>query len=77
LAVSSSVDLCAEGKGTMGSLPREVEPGVESPLVDLGAIPLSVLRRLDDTALRRSLGHVVEQVSFVRVSSDHGAERID
>lgn len=56
----------------MDSLPKGVEPGVESLLVDLGAVPLALLRQLDGTALRRSLGHAVEQATYVRVSADTG-----
>jgi hypothetical protein len=57
---------------------RDAEPGVESQLIDLSSVPLAVLR-LDDTALRRSLVHVVERIGLVHVSSDGGGgtERID
>lgn len=61
----------------MESFRSDVEPGVESQLVDLGAVPLAALRELDDTMLHLSLGHVLEQVRYVRVSSDSGTERVD
>jgi hypothetical protein len=62
----------------MDSFRSDVEPGVESQLVDLGAVPLAVLRELDDTMLHLSLGHVLEQARYVRVSAETGgAERVD
>ena len=61
----------------MDTFPRDAEPGVESQLVDLSEVPLAVLRELDGAAMRRSLVHVLEQTRYTRVSSDHGAERID
>jgi hypothetical protein len=73
-----SVDLYAEENAAMNTFPRDVEPGVESQLVDLGAVPLAVLRELDGTAIRRSLLHVVEQTGYPRANADQGgAERID
>jgi len=59
----------------MDSFPMVIEPGVDSPLVDLGAVPLAVLRELDSAALRRSLGHVVEQTRYVLVSSESSTTR--
>ena len=64
----------------MGSIRSDVEAGVESQLVDLGAVPLAVLRELDGTMLHRSLAHVLEQVRYGRVSADgggSGTERVD
>ena len=61
----------------MRSFRSDVEAGVESQLVDLGAVPLAVLRELDDTMLHRSLSHVLEQARYVRVSADAGTERVD
>lgn len=48
------------------------EPGVESQVVDLGALPLSMLRVIDGAALRRSLLHVAAQARYARISSEHG-----
>jgi FXSXX-COOH protein len=45
----------------MESFSTDTEPGVESELVDLGGVPLTVLRALDDTALHRAVRHVVDQ----------------
>jgi hypothetical protein len=57
---------------------RDLEPGVESQLVDLSEVPFAVLRELDDTAMRRSLLHVVEQLTYTPVRENQGnAERID
>lgn len=60
------------------SVPVAVEPTVESQLIDLGAVPLSVLRRLDGVILDRSLRHVVDKARHLMISADQGgAERID
>lgn len=60
------------------SVPAPVEPAVESPLVDLGAVPLSVLRQLGGALIERSMRYVVTEAGFVRVSADQGgAERVD
>jgi len=65
----------------METFARDVEPGVESQLVDLSEVPLVVLRKLDGAAMHRSLVHVVEQARYTRVSLDNSgggsAERID
>ncbi|MGH4016308.1 MAG: hypothetical protein ACRDSL_20765 [Pseudonocardiaceae bacterium] len=53
------------------------ESGVESALIDLGPVPLKVLRVLDDAVLHRALRHVVEQIGYVRVTEDHSGARID
>ena len=50
---------------------------VESELVDVCPIPLKVFRALDDPVLHRALRHVVEQTGMVRITEDHGGERID
>jgi len=60
------------------SVPAPVEPAVESSLVDLGAVPLSVLRQLGGTLLEGSIRYVVTEAGFVRISADGGgAERVD
>jgi hypothetical protein len=46
------------------------ESGVESEVVDLGSIPLKVLRGLNDTVLDRALRHVVEQTGHVWVAAE-------
>jgi hypothetical protein len=71
----------AEGMDSMNSFSMDIEPGIESELIDLATVPFIVLRELDSEPLRRSLGHVVERTRRVRVvyrsgSSSQG-ERID
>jgi hypothetical protein len=57
------------------------EPGIESELIDLEAVPFTALRDVDDDDLRRSLRHVVERASNVRAryrsGNVSGGERID
>jgi hypothetical protein len=55
------------------------DPEISSDLLDLGAMPLSVLRALDSAALRRSLRHAVERTAHIPVtaSSSGGAKRVD
>lgn len=57
----------------MNTCPRDVEPGVESQLVDLSEVSLAMLRELDGTAMRRSLVHVVEQARYARVNQEHSS----
>jgi hypothetical protein len=47
----------------MDSLSADMEPGVESELIDLGAVSLTVLRELDNTVLRQALRHVMQQTT--------------
>ncbi|MGW1680989.1 hypothetical protein [Saccharopolyspora sp. NPDC002376] len=64
----------------MAFFPVELGPGVSSELVDLGAVPLSKLRTLEDAALYRSLRHVVQQTADIGVTSQGnggGGERVD
>ncbi|GLY34814.1 hypothetical protein Amsp01_008380 [Amycolatopsis sp. NBRC 101858] len=55
------------------------DPEISSDLLDLGAMPLSVLRAYDSAALRRSLRHAVERTAHIPVtaSSSGGAKRVD
>jgi hypothetical protein len=57
------------------------EPGIESELIDLTAVPFATLRSLDGRALQGSMRHVVERAGQVRVTyrsnSATGGERID
>ena len=57
------------------------EPGIESELIDLDDVPLSRLRELEGADLRRSLGHVLERTTSLRVRYRSGTgntgERID
>jgi hypothetical protein len=55
------------------------EAGIESAVLDLGAVPLSELRTLDGSELRKALRHAAERVSFIPVtaSGSGGAKRVD
>ncbi len=57
------------------------EPGIESELIDLEAVPFTTLRDLDSEPLRKSLLHVVERTRGVRApyksTNGAGGERID
>ena len=65
----------------MNSFSADIEPGIESELMDLDNVPFSTLRELDSDALRHSLRQVVERTRQVRAryrSSGTGSgERID
>jgi hypothetical protein len=58
---------------------RSPDPEIAADLLDLGAMPLSALRALDSTALRRTLRHAVERTAHIPVtaSSSGGAKRVD
>ena len=55
------------------------EAGIESAVLDLGAVPLSELRTLDVSELRKALRHAAERVSYIPVtaSGSGGAKRVD
>ncbi len=64
----------------MDSFLADLEPGVESKLIDLDAVSMRVLRELDDAVLRQALRHVVQQTSHpqvIRDASSQQAERVD
>lgn len=73
--------LTAEGMDGMNSFSADIEPGIESELIDLDAVPFTRLRELDSEPLRRSLGHVVDRTRRVaaryRSTNQAGGERID
>ena len=76
--LDSYADAVSKGIYTMGSFSADMELGVESELIDLGAISMTVLRELDDTVFRQALRHVMQQTAHPRVSSGSGsAERVD
>jgi hypothetical protein len=54
-------------------------PGIESELLDLSTMPLSVLRTLDSASLRRSVRHAVERAAHIPVtaSGSAGAKRVE
>ena len=65
----------------MNSFSADIEPGIESELIDLDGVPFTALRDLDSEPLRRSLGHVVERTRRVRAlyrsQGQANGERID
>ena len=52
---------------------------VESELIDLGAVSLTVLRTLDDATFRQALRRVLQHTAHPRVAvgGGSGGERID
>lgn len=56
----------------MVSGPIESEWGIESPLIDLGTMPLRSLLTRHDAALGRAMRHVVEQAGSVQVNESDG-----
>lgn len=61
----------------MDSFSTKMESGVESELLDLGAVSMMVLRALDHAVLHRALWHVVEQTDYVRITAEHSGVMID
>ena len=58
----------------------DVELGVESELIDLGAVSMTVLRELDGTVFRQALRHVMQQTARPQViagSTGDGTGRVD
>lgn len=45
----------------MSSNVADAEPGITGELVNLNNVPLSVLRNMDGTAIRRALHHLDER----------------
>jgi len=62
------------------SFTPDMESGIESELIDLGSVSMTVLRELNDTAFRQALQHVIQQTSHPQVTVGGGSEgsaRID
>lgn len=47
----------------MDSFSVGLESGVESELIDLSAVSMTALRKLDDTVFRQALRHVMQQTT--------------
>lgn len=60
----------------MDSLFADMESGIESELIDLGAVSMTALRKLDGTKLRQVLRHVMQQTAHPQVTAS-GSERYD
>jgi hypothetical protein len=59
----------------MDSLSATKESGVESELIDLSAVSMTALRKLDGTMLRQALQHVMQRAvhsQVVAAASDEG-----
>lgn len=56
----------------MDSFSAGIESGIESELIDLGAVSMTVLRELDDAVLRQALRHVMEQTAHPQVTAGDG-----
>lgn len=50
---------------------------VESELIDLDSMSMTVLRELDDTVFRKALLHVMQQTVHPRVTAAGSRERVD
>ena len=62
----------------MDSFSADMESDIESELIDLGAVSMTVLRELDDMVFRQALRDVMKQTSHPRVTAGGGdRERID
>lgn len=62
----------------------DCDTGVESPLIDLGAVSFTAFQDLDNATVRRALRHVVAQAARARTiprrrsgNAGQGGERID
>ncbi|KDN23292.1 hypothetical protein [Amycolatopsis rifamycinica] len=51
----------------MTALLESLAPNLESEVMDLGNVPLAMLRTLDTPVLHRAVRHVVEDAGYVRV----------
>lgn len=62
----------------MDSCSADTELGVESELIDLGAVSMTALREFDDAVFRQALRYVMQQTAHPQVSaSGSEAERVD
>jgi len=61
--------LCQRGNYAMDSFSADMESSVESELIDLGAVSMTALRKLDDTVLRQALRHVIQGTAHPQVTA--------
>ncbi|MGH3867311.1 MAG: hypothetical protein ACRDQ4_14435 [Pseudonocardiaceae bacterium] len=73
------VDLVLGRLVTVDSFSAGLESGIESELIDLGAVSMTALRELDDTVFRQALRHVMKQTQTAhpQVTDGSEAERVD
>jgi len=60
--------LYQRGHYTMDSLSADQEPGVESRLIDLSAVSMTMLRESDDAVLRQAVQRVMQQTAHSRAT---------
>jgi FXSXX-COOH protein len=73
----ATADAVSRGIYTMDSFLAAVESGIESQLIDLGAVSMTALRELDDTVFRQALRHVMQQTAHPQVTASGGSQRVD
>jgi hypothetical protein len=63
----------------MNQFPVDMEPDIESELIDLDAISMAALRDLDGVIVERAMRHVMHRTSHPQVTVGGGSdgERID
>lgn len=59
----------SRGIYTMDSFSADMELGIESQLIDLSAVSMTVLRELDNTVFRQALQHVMQQTAYPQVTA--------
>ncbi len=59
----------------MDSFSAGMESDIESELIDLGAVSMTVLRKLDDTVFRQALRHVIHQTAHPQVTTGGGSDK--
>ena len=60
----------------MNQFPADLEPDIESELIDLHAVSMTALRDLDGTLVKRALRQVMQRTAHPPVA-DASSERID
>lgn len=66
----------------MNQFSADTESGIDSELIDLGAISMTALRELNDPMFKKALRQVMQQASHPQVtigggSGGGGGERVD
>jgi hypothetical protein len=69
--------LFQRGTYIMDSFSVDMESGVESELIDLGAVSMTVLRELDDTMFRQALRHVMQQTAHPLAAQNDETSQVD
>ena len=61
----------------MDAFSADTESGVESELIDLGAVSMMVLRELDDKVVRQALRHVMQQTTHPLTATNDERSQVD